>query len=94
MPNWKKALAIGSFTAGAIFLFKGNKTVGFILAGVGAAVVASEYPEQMERLWERAPEYLERGTALMGAINRIRERLAEEGPQALHQAWREAASEY
>ncbi len=90
MPNWKKALAIGSFTAAALLLFKGQKTVGLILAGVGAATVASEYPEQLERLWENAPEYLERGSQLMAAIGRIRERLAEEGPRAVQGMWKEA----
>ena len=90
MPNWKKALTIGSLTAAALLLLKGQKTLGLVLAGVGAATIASEYPEQLEHLWENAPEYLERGSQLMAAIGRIKERLAEEGTRAVQGAWREA----
>jgi len=90
MQNWKKGVVAGAFAAAAVFFVKGNKLFGMIAAGVGAATLASEYPEQLEELWERAPEYLERGSQLMEAIGRIRDRLAEAGEQAAETAWKEA----
>jgi hypothetical protein len=90
MPNWKKGVIAGSFAAAAVFLVKGNKLFGLIAAGVGAATLATEYPEQLEQLWERAPEYLERGSQLMEAIGRIRERLEDAGVRAAEAAWKEA----
>ena len=48
----------------------------------------------MESLWERAPEYLDRGSQLMAVIARIKERLAEEGPRAISSAWNEATADY
>ncbi len=92
MQNWKKGLIAGSFAAAAVFFIKGNKLFGLVAAGVGAATLASEYPEQLEKLWEHAPEYLERGSQLMAAIGRIRERLEQEGPHAVESMWREAES--
>ena len=90
MLNWKKGVIAGSLAAAAVFFVKGNKLFGLIAAGVGAATLASEYPEQLEQLWERAPEYLERGSQLMEAIGRIRERLEEAGAHAAQAAWKEA----
>jgi hypothetical protein len=90
MPNWKKALILGSFTASALFLLKGNKTLGFAMAGVAGATLASQYPEQCRRLWERAPEYLERGSQLMASIERIRERFEQEAPGTGPVLWRDA----
>ena len=90
MPNWKKALVVGSFTAGALLLFKGYRSAAIVAAGTGAAVLASEYPDQVRDLWERAPEYLERGTVIVAAISRVRERLAQQGTRTISRAWREA----
>lgn len=90
MPNWKKGVIAGAFAAAAVFFIKGNKLFGLVAAGVGAATLATEYPEQLEQLWERAPEYLERGSQLMEAIGRIRERLEEAGSHAAEAAWKEA----
>ena len=56
MRSWKKALVIGSLSAGALMLIKGNKTAGVALATVGLAVLAGEYPEKFERVWEEAPD--------------------------------------
>lgn len=79
MPNWKRALVFGSFGAGAFLLLTGRRPAGSIFAAVGAVALASEYPEQVERLWRRAPEILDRGNQLVSAIARISERIAESG---------------
>lgn len=93
MQNWKRAVVFGSLGAGAFLLLSGRRNAGIGLAAVGAAVLASEYPEQLERLWRNAPEYLSRGGEIVQAISRIGQRLAEEsqryGIHAFHQAERE-----
>ena len=91
MENWKRAVIFGSFTAAALLIIKGHRMPGIVAAGVGAAVLASEYPDEVRDLWERAPEYLERGTQIMATVSRIKDRLAEQGPRAVSDMWRQAA---
>ncbi len=76
MENWKRALLAGSATLAAIMFVKGNKSAGLILAGVGLATLASEYPEKFAELRENLPEYLERGTNYLDVVSRVGERLA------------------
>jgi hypothetical protein len=77
MENWKKAVIFGSIGAGAVLFATGRRPAGLILAGVGAATLASEYPHKFRQLWERAPEYIDRGNELMAAISRIAQRVAD-----------------
>ena len=42
MPNWRKALVIGSLSAGALMFIKGHRPAGVALATVGLAVLAAE----------------------------------------------------
>jgi len=86
MSNVKRAVIVGSFTAGVILLLTGRRRAATALASVGAATLASEYPEQVERMWRRAPEYLERGNQWLELIARISEKLAERG---LRGGWRD-----
>ena len=86
MSNLKRAVILGSFTAGVILLLSGRRRSATALASVGAATLASEYPEQVERMWRRAPEYLERGNQWLELIARISEKLAERG---LRGGWRD-----
>ena len=76
MQNWKRALIVGSFGAGAV-------------ASVGLVALATEYPETMERLWRQVPEYLEKSNEIVAAISRIGERLAEGG---MRSAWQDISS--
>jgi hypothetical protein len=77
MENWKKAVVFGSLGAGALLFARGHRPAGAILAGVGAATLAAEYPEKFQQLWDRAPEYMDRGNELMAAISRIAQRLTD-----------------
>ena len=77
MENWKKAVILGTMGAGALLFASGRRPAGLILAGVGAATLASEYPERLQQLWDRAPEYMDRGNELMAAISRIAQRVAD-----------------
>jgi len=91
--NWKRIAMFGAFGAGLALLLRGNKPAGIALAGVGVALLAAEHPEYLEKVWQRAPEYLDRGSQIFGAISRIKQRLEEEGPRALGSVWSEAAGE-
>ncbi|MGA8151601.1 MAG: hypothetical protein WB952_11675 [Terriglobales bacterium] len=89
MQTWKRALLAGSVgTATAMFLRR-KPAAGMILAGVGLATLASEYPEKFAEIRERLPGYIERGTNYVELVARMAERLAEiaEGRGA---AWYEA----
>jgi S-formylglutathione hydrolase FrmB len=74
--NWKRALIFGSIGAGALLYFNGRRPVGMIMAGVGVATLALEYPDKFEQLWERAPEYLSRGNQIVDAVSRMVDRYA------------------
>ncbi len=76
MEYWKRALLAGSAGAAAIMFVKGNKSAGLILAGVGLATLASEYPEKFAELRENLPDYIERGTTYLDVVTRVGERLA------------------
>jgi len=77
MENWKKAVIFGSIGGGILLFASGRRPAGAILAGVGAATLAAEYPEKFRQLWDRAPEYMDRGNELMAAISRIAQRVAD-----------------
>ncbi len=89
MQNWKKALIVGSVGAGAYLFFSGRRTAGTAVVAGGLAVLASEYPEKFESLWENAPEYLQRGTQIFAMLQKMGERFAEaaeeRGASALRQ---------
>ena len=95
MANWRKALVIGSLGAGAFMLIKGRRSAGIALATVGLAVLAAEYPDKFETIWEQAPEYVYRGTQIFSTLSRIAERLADQASQrGLGEAIHEVSSEY
>jgi len=77
MKNWKQALIFGSLGASAFLLATGRKPAAGVLAGVGLAALATEYPAHMQRLWERAPEYVNRGNQVLSLAATFLERLAE-----------------
>lgn len=95
MVNWKKAVVIGSVTAGALLLIKGHRPAGAALATVGLVVLATEYPDHFEQVWNNAPEYISRGAQIFTAVQRIAERLSEETHRGgFAGAIREISSEY
>ncbi|MGZ4817174.1 MAG: hypothetical protein ACXVZJ_01040 [Terriglobales bacterium] len=95
MPNWRKALVIGSLSAGALMFIKGHRPAGVALATVGLAVLAAEYPEKFESVWENAPDYIYRGTQIFSTLSRIAERFADEaGRRGAIEAFRDISAEY
>jgi hypothetical protein len=95
MATWRKALVIGSLSAGALMLIKGHRPAGIVLATIGLAVLATEYPEKFETVWEQAPEYIYRGTQIFSTLSRIAQRFAEQASErGLSEAIHDVGSEY
>jgi hypothetical protein len=77
MENWKVALVSGAAGAGTAMFLKKKWTAGIILAGIGLATVASEYPETFGEIRDRLPNFIERGNNFLEVATRVGDRLAE-----------------
>ena len=77
MENWKKALIAGTLGTGAVLLLTGKKSLGLVLAGVGGAVLASEYPDKLEELRDNFPEYADRAMKVLDNVSRAGAKIAE-----------------
>ena len=76
MENWKRAVIAGSAGAATILMLKGKRPAGVLVAGVGLAVLASEYPEKFENVRNALPDYFQSGMRLMEMISRAGEKIA------------------
>ncbi len=94
MQNWKKAVIFGSIGAGAVLVLTGRRPVGMAVAAAGLAVLASEYPEKFEAVWENAPDYLQKGIQIFGTLQKLGEGFAEEAERRSVKAWRDVREEY
>ncbi|HWR37274.1 MAG TPA: hypothetical protein VN622_15545 [Clostridia bacterium] len=94
MQNWKKALVFGSLGAGAVLFMTGRRPVGVAMAAGGLALLASEYPEKFEDVWENAPEYVNRATQIFAVLSKLSERFAEEAERRSMAAYNEMRQEY
>jgi hypothetical protein len=88
MQSWKKGIVLSSIGAGAVLIITGRRTLGVALTAAGLAVLASEYPEKFEALWENAPEYLDKGAQIFSLLQKVGERFAEESERRSVRAWR------
>ena len=75
--NWKNALIYGSFAAGAFLFVTGRRPAGLIVAGIGAATLASQYPDKLEELWRRMPEYVERSGKMIDTAATLLDRMGK-----------------
>jgi hypothetical protein len=89
MENWKVALIGSSAGVGTVLFLKKKWTAGIILAGVGLATLASEYPEKFEEVRRRLPDYIERGNNFLEVASRVGDRLAEAAEKG-SQSWYES----
>src|SRR5258708_3950294 len=71
MENWKRAVVAGSAGAATILLLKGKRPAGVLVAGVGLAVLASEYPEKFAQIREEIPSYVRQGTRFIDLAMKI-----------------------
>ena len=91
MENWKRALIAGSIGASTLLFLKGKGGAGVLAAGVGLAVLASEYPEKFEEFRDDLPRYVERGSRFLEMVSRAGERLAAIGETRGRELWDEFA---
>ncbi len=94
MQTWKKALIFSSLGAGAVLVATGRRPVGIAVAAGGLALLASEYPEKFEAVWENAPEYVNRATQIFAVISKLSERFAEQAERRSMEAWHRMQEEY
>ena len=77
-----------------MLIITGKRPLGMALAAGGLAVLASEYPEKFEAVWENAPDYLQKGIQIFGTLQKLGEGFAEEAERRSVSAWREVRSQY
>ena len=95
MQKWKTAVVIGSLTAGALLAIKGKRPAALVFSTAGLAVLAAEYPDKFESVWEHAPDYVSRGAQIFAVLSTISERLADEAERrGLPAIWQEENGEY
>jgi hypothetical protein len=94
MQSWKKAVIFGSIGAGAVLVLTGRRPIGMAVAAAGFAVLASEYPEKFEAVWENAPDYLQKGIQIFSTLQKLGEGFAEQAERRSVKAWRDVRSEY
>lgn len=76
--DWKKALMYGSFAAGAVLFLTRRRAAALAVAGVGVATLLAEHPERFEELWQRLPEYIDKGGRLLDRAAGLVELLGQE----------------
>ncbi len=94
MQSWKKAVIFGSIGAGAVLILTGRRPAGMAFAAAGLGVLASEYPEKFEAVWENAPDYLQKGMQIFSTLQKMGEGFAEEAERRSVRAWRDVRSEF
>lgn len=94
MTTWKKALVFGSLGAGVLLFITRRRPAAVAATTVGLVVLAAEYPEKFERVWEHAPEYVTRGVQIFQTLTQIAERFAEQAAQRSAAAYHEIGPEY
>jgi hypothetical protein len=82
--DWKKVLVYGSFAAGAILFLTGRRPAGLAVAGIGVATLIAEHPEKFEDLWDRMPEYIDKGGRLLDRAAGFIELIGQERGPGLH----------
>ncbi|MHB8301466.1 MAG: hypothetical protein ACYDC6_01320 [Acidobacteriaceae bacterium] len=77
--TWLRALAAGSFIAGAALLLTGRRKAALTASGLGAAVILTEDPDAIKELWQRVPNYLQDGHELLGRLEGVLDGITEQG---------------
>jgi len=91
MTNWKRAVIAGSAGAAAILMLKGKRPAGVLVAGVGLAVLVSEYPEKFEQIREEIPSYVRSGTRFLDLAMKIGTKMGEFAESRGRSMWDELA---
>ena len=75
--DWKKVLTWVSLGAAGFLLLSGKRAAGMAAAGIGLASLASQHPEKFEKIWNEAPEYLDRGHRIVNGIQSLLDRIVQ-----------------
>jgi hypothetical protein len=89
MHAWKKALLMASLSAAAVLFLKKRYPAGVLATGVSLAMLASEYPEQFERVRQSLPDYFERGMRVIEMAGQAGKRITEAAGRGGAGAWEE-----
>lgn len=89
MDGWKKAMVAGAIGSAAILFMKKRFPAGVLAAGVGLAVLASEYPEKFEKVRRALPDYFERGMQVMEMAGQAGKRITDAAGRSVVEAWDE-----
>lgn len=87
MEAWKKAVVAGSLGTSAVLFLKKKWPAGVITAGVGLAVLASEYPEKFENVRSAMPDYFRSGMRLMEMVSRAGQKIAQLAERHGREIW-------
>jgi hypothetical protein len=94
MQNWKKAVVCSAVGAGAVLALSGRRNLGIASVAGGLALLASEYPERFEAIWESAPEYVNRANQIFATLSRLSEKFAEDAERRSVAAYQQFHHEY
>ena len=89
MESWKKAVIMGSISAGALLFMKRKHAAGVLATGVGLAVLAAEYPEKFEKVRDALPDYFDRSMKVMEMAARAGKRIPDAAGKSAVEAWEE-----
>jgi hypothetical protein len=77
MENWKRAVIVGSAGGATMLLLKGRRPAAVLVGGLGLAVLASEYPDEFEKIREELPSYVRQGTRFLDLAMKIGSKIEE-----------------
>jgi hypothetical protein len=89
MDAWKKALLMASLSAAAVLFLKKRYPAGVLATGVSLAMLASEYPQQFERVRQSLPDFFERGMRVIEMAGQAGKRITEAAGRGGAGAWEE-----
>jgi hypothetical protein len=89
MESWKKAAVLASIGAAAILFMKKRYPAGVLATGAGLALLASEYPENFEKVRRSLPDYFDRGMQVMEMAAKAGQRITEAAGRSAVDAWEE-----
>ena len=93
MENWKTALVAASVATGLILLVKGKHSAGLVVAGIGAATLAAEYPDKFAEIRENAQHYMTRGITFLDVASRVGQRISDVTEGRFGDRWYESLLE-
>jgi hypothetical protein len=77
MENWKRAAIAGSAATAVMLAMRGRRPAAVLVGSLGLAVLASEYPDQFERIRDELPSYVRQGTRFLDLAIKIGSKIEE-----------------